>query len=380
MNIYWIEFKLLDKSTNHASRTEIIKYALSIGNNIKYCCGYKSKKKYYGLNKEVIHYINMPSIPKLRILFLVIGIMNVMLKALIFIKPDAIIIDYSVNLMTMPILLIRKIFNKRTKIILDIRTLPVKVQSFRSQIKIFLFSLYMAKITSDGITFITHFMREFCSKHINLLNKKTSIWTSGFNDEIFNPDKYLPSRENDSFKLFYHGGLSVSRGIGSLIQSVKLLRDKNYPVSLLLIGNIVDKEEINDIVQKNKLQKFCKILTPVSYEEVPQMIKNCDLPVIPLPAFIGWRVSSPIKLIEYMAMGKSVVLTDIEAHRNVANSYEFAFFADSSKPKHIAAAVEQAYKRKSDLCELGEKARELALKKYTWGLQADSLLSFIKSL
>lgn len=380
MKIYWIEFKLLDKSTNHPTETEMIKQILYKKHKIKYYCGYKSQKKNFGLNKEVINYINMPSMPKLRILFLVIGILNVMIKALIFIKPDAIIIDYSINLMTMPILLIRKIFNQRTKIILDIRTLPVNVQSFRWRIKIFLFSLYMAKFTSDGITFITPFMREFCSKHINLLNKKTSFWTSGFNDKIFNPDKYQTTKVKDRFKIFYHGGLSISRGIGSLIQSVEILKDKNYPVSLELIGNIVDEKEIKSLVYKSKLERLCKILPPVSYEEIPQMIKDCDLPVIPLPDFIGWRVSSPIKLIEYMAMGKSMVLTDIEAHRNVAGNYEFAFFAESAQPEDIARAIEQAYERKNDLDEFGKNARSIALSSYTWEHQANRLISFLQSL
>lgn len=380
MNIYWIAFKLLDKSTNHVTGTEMIKQFLFKNNEIKYYCGYKYQKKYYGLNRDIINYIYMPPLPKIRSLFFIIGILNVMIKVLFFKKPDAIIIDYSVNLFSMPLLLVGRLFNKKTKIIMDIRTIPVNVGSFQWNIKIFFFSLFLAKFTCDAITFITPFMRDYCLKNINLKNKKLSIWSSGFNEEIFNPDRYKKTRIHNTFEIFYHGGIALSRGIGSLIQAIKLLKNKKYSVSLKLIGNLVDDREIRNIISENKLEGLCEILPPVSYDEIPQIIKDSDLPVIPLPDFIGWRVSSPLKLLEYMAMAKTIVLTDIEAHRDVVGNHEFAFFSKSSKPEDIAGAIVQAYFRRNDFDELGKEARKIALSMYTWENQANKLIKFIKSV
>lgn len=380
MNIYWIEFKLLDKSTNHATETEMIKQILSQKNRIKYFCGYKNRKKFYGLEKGVINYISTPSIRKIRFLFLIIGMLIVIIKALFFLRPEVIIIDYSGNLIFAPILLMSKLFNKRTKIIMDIRTIPVNQHRFLWNIRIFFLSLYISKFTCDGITFITPFMREYCSKHVSLLNKKTSIWSSGFNKELFDPNKYQYTKTNNTFEIFYHGGLSISRGIGSLIEGIKILKSKNYPVSLKLIGNMVDEKEIKNLIKKNNLEGLCQILPTVSYEEIPQIIKDSDLPIIPLPDFIGWRVSSPLKLMEYMAMGKSIILTDIEAHRNVVDNCEFAFFAESSSPDDIAKAIEQAYKRRNDLDRLGKYARKIALNEFTWENQANKLIKFIESV
>jgi len=380
MDIYWMEFKSLDKSTNHPSRTEMIKQILLKNHKIKYFCGYKNKKHFFGYNQGIINYIYMPPIPKIRILFLIFGMLSQIIKTLFFVKPKAVIIDYSINLIAIPFLIVKKGFNKKTKVIMDIRTVPVNIKNFHWSKKIFFFSLFMAKFTCDGITFITPYMFEYCSRQIDLKNKKTSIWTSGFDKEIFDPDRYQKTRSDNTFEIFYHGGISLSRGIGSLIETVRLLRNKNYPVSLRLIGNIVDRKEIRNIIRTNRLEGLCKIYPPVSYEEIPQMIKNCDLPAIPLPDFIGWRVSSPIKLMEYMAMGKSIVLTDIEAHRYVVGNYEFAFFAKSSKPDDIAEAVEEAYKNRNVLDKLGEKAREIALSQYTWEHQANKLMAFIGSI
>ena len=380
MDIRWMEIKLLDKSTDHATRTEMIKRISAKGHDIKYYCGYKKEKKDFGLPKGDINYIPMPSIPKLRILFFLVGILWYMKKFFFFRRSDVLIIDYTINLLVLPLLLVKKVFNRKTKVILDVRTFPVNVKKYARSQKFFFFSLFLARITCDGITFITPFMREYCLKKVGLTNKKSSYWTSGFNEDIFNPSKYPQKKADGLFEIFYHGGLSIDRGVGSLIESCRLLRDKGYPVSLKLIGNIVEKKESLDLIQVLELEEECKIYPPVPYEEIPSFIANCDLPVIPLPDFIGWRVSSPIKLMEYMAMGKSMVLTDIEAHRHVAGDHKFAIFAPTSRPEDISDAVEKAYHSRNELNDWGKKGREIALDQYTWEHQARKLLSFIDSL
>ncbi len=374
-----MEFKLLDKSTNHTSRTEMIKRISAKGHDIKYYCGYKKEKKDFGLPKANINYITMPPVPKLRVLFFLVGILWHMKKFFFFRRPDVLIIDYSINLLAVPLLLLKKAFNRKTKVILDVRTFPVNVKKYNRSQKFFFFSLFLARLTCDGITFITPFMREYCLNKVGLTKKKSSTWTSGFSEDIFEPSKYPKTRSEGVFEIFYHGGISIDRGVGSLIESCRLLRDKGYPVSLRLIGNVVEKKEIQELIQAHDLENGCKIYPPVPHEEIPQFIANCDLPVIPLPDFIGWRVSSPIKLMEYMAMGKSIVLTDIEAHRHVADNHRFAFFAQTSRPEDISDAVEKAYHSRNELDEWGKKAREIALDRYTWEHQAVKLLSFIDS-
>jgi len=377
-----MEFKLLDWATNHASRTEMIKQILSENNNIriKYYSGFKIERNYYGLSRDVINYINSPSIPKLRFIFISLGILIQIIKSIFFIKPNVIILDYSANLVSFPFLILNKWINEKTKIILDVRTIPVGIKTFWISKILFSLSLFIAKFTCDGITFISSFMRDYCLKYINLKNKKNTIWSSGFNKIIFDPEKYKRNRSSNNFEILYHGSVTLSRGVGSLIEAIGILRNKNYPVSLRLVGNIIDEKEIKSIILKNGLKDLCKIYPPVAYEEIPQIIKNCDLPVIPHPRFIGWRVSSPLKLMEYMAMGKSVVLTDIEAHRDIVDKYKFAFFIKSSKPEDIAEGIEKAYLKRSEFNEFGKKAREIALNKYTWHHQARKLLNFIKSI
>lgn len=380
MNIHWIIFKLLDVSTNHASRTELIKEMKARGHDVRLYCGYLDRKEPFGLGEGTIRYFDLPRIRKVRAVFYAAAVWRAILRSLLRDRPDVLLIDYTVQLIAAPLLLVLRAFQRKTRIVLDIRTLPVGVRLFRWSIKAFLLSLSLARLDCDGITFITEGMGRYCRSRVGLGRLKTAVWTSGFEPTLFDPSRYEKAPANGRFRLFYHGALCLSRGIGSLILAAKALEEKGLPVDLTLIGSLIDRRELLALVEENGLQATCRVLPPVPYEQVPALIMACDLPVIPFPDFVAWRVSSPIKLLEYMAMGKSMVVTDIDAHRDVLGDADFAFYAGDSAPESLVEAIERAYERRDDLERLGRRARAMALADFTWGRQAERLLGFFRSL
>jgi glycosyltransferase involved in cell wall biosynthesis len=294
-------------------------------------------------------------------------------------RPDILMIDYTVNLFSSPFLLLGRFLKTKTKVVMDIRTLPVIPETFHREIKTFHLSLKVARRTCQGLTFITPAMRDYCLERVSLKQKKYKVWSSGFAENLFDPQR-CDKVQKDGFELFYHGGISLSRGIGNLIRSVSILRQKGYPVTLKLVGALNGGPVIKALIKQFDLEKSCRIFEPLPYEDIPGLIANADLPVIPFPHFRGWEVSSPIKLMEYMAMGKAMVLTDIRAHRDVVGQSSFVFYARSDDPEDLSEAIGKAYINRENLDQLGKKARELALQKYTWGHQADSLADFLESL
>ncbi len=380
MTIRWIIFKLLDKSTDHATQTEMIRVIRAMGHDIRLRCGYRDKEKYFGLAPEAIRYFRLPRIRKVRAIFFAAAVMKEVFRILYLERPDILLLDYSVNLLAAPLLWAGRILRVRTKVVLDVRTLPVDVRTFRLGIRLFFLSLRLGGRYCDGITFITEAMRRYCIEHTSVDRLKTSIWTSGVNASLFDPGRFDQIPSGPDFQLLYHGGLSLSRGIGSLILAVRHVRERGCPAVLTLIGNCVDREALLRIIRENGLEEFCRIRPAISYEQVPRLINACDLAVIPFPNFIGWRVSSPIKLLENMAMGKSLVITDIEAHREVLGNCECAFYAKDDRPESIAEAIWRAYIRRGELRTRGGKARSMALDGYTWEKQARRLTSFFETI
>jgi len=77
-----------------------------------------------------------------------------------------------------------------------------------------------------------------------------------------------------------------------------------------------------------------------------------------LPDIEAYRVSSPTKVFEYMAMGLAIVASDIAAHREFLTHGKNALLFRPEDPEDLARAIQTLYER-SDLRQgLGAAARE----------------------
>jgi glycosyltransferase involved in cell wall biosynthesis len=121
------------------------------------------------------------------------------------------------------------------------------------------------------------------------------------------------------------------------------------------------------------------ILKPgVPYAEIPRWIALADLCVVPLPDHPWWRVSSPLKLMEYLAMGKPVVLTEMKAHRAIVEDDDDAFYIPNAEPAALAAGIRKAMAAKDRFQEVGTKGRQKAVKELTWEGQAKILEDYLE--
>jgi glycosyltransferase involved in cell wall biosynthesis len=106
----------------------------------------------------------------------------------------------------------------------------------------------------------------------------------------------------------------------------------------------------------------------------------CDVGIIPLPDHPYWRFQSPLKLLEYLAMEKVVILTDIPAHRAVIGEAKCGVYISAVNPTKIAGAIEYAYLNKGNLEEWGKMGRKIVKEKYTWEKVAMDLENYLLSI
>jgi len=248
-------------------------------------------------------------------------------------KPDILIMNCS-NLRLFKYCASRKQkYNYR--LIFDVRTLAVDSNPVRNWLNSRLLTscLRYAAKHFDGMTYITDQMKQYCIKEYGLAPHASAIWTSGVNPEMFSPSKV--SSEPHPFTILYHGHVSRQRRIDNAVKAMSLLRER---------------------------------------------INRSDIGILPFNDWHSWNVSSPIKLFEYLACGKPVVVTEIPAHRNVLKDAECAFWAKESSPEHVAMAIRNAYDKRRDFDRLSREARELVLREYTWQRQAEKLGRFCDSL
>jgi len=304
-------------------------------------------------------------------------------------KIDIVIMEPSVHVLSaFPSLLISK-FTK-TKFVLDIRSTPVETDNFGGKLLKLWFSIsvLIAKKYFNGFTIITPQMRKRVSQDFKLNSIKMGIWTSGVSQVLFNPEKYfkdnLKLRKKldleERFVVFYHGIFTATRGLQETVKAMAIVKQKYPNIVLFLLGTGPILTELKTLVQKDGLQQNVIIASPVEQAEVPKFISMCDVTISPLPDNQYWRFQSPLKLLEYLAMEKVVILTDMPAHRAVVGDAKSGIYLSSIKPTEIAKAIEYAYLNKSNLEQWGKEGGKIVNREYTWEKVVVDLEEYLKNL
>ena len=113
---------------------------------------------------------------------------------------------------------------------------------------------------------------------------------------------------------------------------------------------------------------------------MPGYIKLARAGILPFPDLEWWNASSPIKLMEYLAMAKPVILTDIAAHRSALGELKCGYFVGDHQPESIARGITAVIEKRSELEPLGALARKTALENFTWQRQAVKVKTYFQDL
>lgn len=260
---------------------------------------------------------------------------------------------------------------KKPKFILDIRSLPMYTSTTREKAWIILFTLShkFANRYADGITAISDHIVD--SADINR-SKLLGIWPSGVNVGDFEPcliQRRWPAQD-DTVHFIYTGTLHEDRNLMQFCQAVLLANEKGYPVQFSLVGGGPFESVLSDYAKRSGMGRII-VQPPVPYTKVPELLAGCHIGILPFPDDLKFRVSSPIKLFEYMASGIPVLATRIACHEAVIKA-DYVFWAENAEPQGLYAAIENVFQRKSELKIMGDKARQASLD-WTWEKSAKKL-------
>lgn len=301
-------------------------------------------------------------------------------------KPDYICTDPNFSIFSFfSVIPISKLLG--IKVILDIRSIPVEVSGFRGFLQNFSFieSILIAKKFFNGITIITHSMQKEVFERYGLELEKVGTWSSGVSLTKFNPESFNLEKVNlrkqlgltGKFIILYHGVFSSNRGLIETIDAMSLIKKKNTNIVFLLLGTGPSEKKLKTTIREKKLLETVIFHDPVESAMVPKYIAMCDVGIVPLPDHPYWRSQSPLKLLEYLAMKKAVILTSISAHRLVVGKQLCGLYISEFNPVKIAESISYAFDNREKIEEWGKCGREIVEKEYTWEKVASNFENYL---
>ncbi|MFC1883036.1 glycosyltransferase, partial [Thermodesulfobacteriota bacterium] len=313
--LLWVLEKQFDISLDTATYLETLSN-LQARYDFRLLTGYRHRKIEPDIVRGKIQYYESVKIPVINRLTSYLYQIHTFSLAIKSFRPDVVIFTVSNPLLLRHAMLFKKKFG--TKLISDVRSLPVSTGEMYRYIseKLFSLNLKYAARWFDGVTYITEEMRRFCASTYNLSPHSSAIWASGVNPDLFYPKSGM---YNDGpLKFLYHGAINKKRGIDNLVRAVSLLNGIDLTLHLLGYGDALN--ELRNLAIELGLKDRVTFQNPIDYCEVPDWINRGHVGILPFPDWPGWNTSSPIKLFEYLSCGRPVVVTNIPAHRNVLHN------------------------------------------------------------
>lgn len=326
-------------------------------------------------SKRCIRGVEVLCIPKPQVYLLRQVAFHIRLLRLLSIEwttIDVILFHPMSALWLLPLRLVRRLSaRQRPRLVMDNRTVPMPVSTRKERLRASFHGLMnrLANRWADGQTAITQRMAQTVGIPSQQL---LGIWSSGVSLDLFAPAQMarrwpLPG---EPIHLVYVGALCKERNLLSLCEAVEKANSEGMAFVLSLIGEGAERLGLEEFALRTEGR--VRVLKPVPYDRVPRLLAQAHVGVLPFPDEEKFRVSSPIKLFEYVAAGLPVLATRIACHTDVVNSGNYAFWAEDASVEGLLAALRLIWKAQASLASMGREAGT-AGQAWTWQESARKL-------
>jgi glycosyltransferase involved in cell wall biosynthesis len=187
------------------------------------------------------------------------------------------------------------------------------------------------------------------------------------------PERFVPRAKDfalaaqlgigpDSVVVGFTGVLRAWHGLDLLLEAFALLRRDNLDVFLLIVGDGPARPAIETRIGEIGLSDRVKVTGRLPHDQVPTYVSLFDVAVSPKATFYA----SPMKVIEYMALGKPVVVPNTGNFLDMVDDrVNGVTFADGNE-QALAACLASLYREPAQRTKLGAAARAKVETRLNW--------------
>ncbi len=175
--------------------------------------------------------------------------------------------------------------------------------------------------------------------------------------------------------VLYAGNFFPWQGFSLLSKSVLMLGSKDHNFAFSIVGSINTESEEFRLQKASLAECPVRFHSSISYEEMPSVLRGADILIVPRPFMLSTYLAFPQKICDYMASGRTVLVTDLKSHRWAIKHGETGLVA-ARTPNGIVEALRSAQDEKLRV-KLGENARAFAVKHFCYIRQTQRLADLL---
>jgi glycosyltransferase involved in cell wall biosynthesis len=188
-------------------------------------------------------------------------------------------------------------------------------------------------------------------------------------------------RSNAEFRVFYIGFLMKERGLDLMLHAMAMLKGKIEGLKLILVGDArrEDVVYLNRTIKKSGLEELVDFHGRLSHEDVLTLMEVSDVCLFPFPRIETVNCIYPVKIFEYMAMGKAIVATRLKGISEVIRDEVNGLLVGPDDPREMADAIFKIHENPNLRKRLEVNAQKDA-EKYDWKIINEKINEVISSL
>ena len=214
-------------------------------------------------------------------------------------------------------------------------------------------------------------------------SKKVYWLPNGVDVDFYNPASYLKNgfREKYNFKqddiLFFYGGiLGHAQGLKTVLRAANLVKD-NKSIQIILQGSGPEKDDLVNLKVELKIDNI-HFLPPVPKAEMPNILKEVDVALVPLRKLDLFQGAIPSKIFEALAMEKPLLLgVEGEAKKHFIDNAEAGLFFEPENEVNLADKMIEFSNDINRILEMGSNGRKYVSEHFNRNKIAED---FIKEL
>jgi glycosyltransferase involved in cell wall biosynthesis len=231
---------------------------------------------------------------------------------------------------------------------------------------------------ADGVVSLTQAFLDFAKAEKLLPNLPTAVIPDAFDDTVYRPLAMPTCRQPleiapDEFVVVYSGMTFAYRNLDKLVEAFAAFCQKHptAKAALYLVGGRdFERAEMQRVAAKFNLGDKVKCVGQVGAEKVNLYLNAAN--ALAIPDTVTDITASPLKMFEYAAVGKPILLPDIASLKEILSEAEAVYFERGSVPA-MTEAIEEIFSNSEQATKKG--ARALAkVQSYTYRNRAKAIL------
>lgn len=211
-------------------------------------------------------------------------------------------------------------------------------------------------------------------------NNRINVITSKADTEHFRPDingDEIRKKYNLTGTIItFLGTFGKWHGIEFLIDAAPKIFALIPDAKIMLIGDGELRGKIDEKIDKLKIRDRIIMCGLVDLTDVPKYLAASDILVSPcIPNEKGEFINSPVKIFEYLAMGKPLVASDIGQQKEIIKDRENGLLFKTFDENEFVEKIIELKNNKELQTKLSINARQDAITNYDWKNNRDIILN-----